>query len=108
MKKITSILLLMFSVLALSGCGTVWVHNSKDESSFYQDKNFCTQESRRVYPDTSNQSTGATTTNCTGYGYSVNCTTAPSYNYSYDTNGISRSLYRNDCMKSKGWRKQSK
>jgi|SaaInlStandDraft_5_1057022.scaffolds.fasta_scaffold150441_1 hypothetical protein len=121
MKRIITLSII---ALMLSSCGYVWVHNTKDDSAFYRDKNSCTQEARTTYPDTSKQSTGATTTNCSsnngyvldGYivsGHNLNCTTKPVYNNTNtDTPSfeltMDRDRYWGNCIKGKGWHRQKR
>ena len=107
---IKKILAILSVALFLTGCGeTFYVHNAKGESEFYNDKNVCIREANMTYPVMKSQPayTGSTT-NCYGFGYSVNCTTTPNPNYlsNVDWNASSRDSYVNECLKSKGWRVQ--
>ena len=100
----------LFIALFLTGCGEkYWVHHDKGKSEFYEDKNFCIQEANMAYPVKRSppRNTG-TTTNCRGYGYSVNCTTTPNIDYSanIDWNASNRQRYVDECLQSKGWNEQ--
>jgi hypothetical protein len=99
MKNIIKLSIVASIALILSGCGNVWVHNYKGESDFHSDKNSCKREARIEQPAYS-----GSTTNCSGYGYRVNCTTTPTPNYAprIDWN------YYNSCMMGEGWREEEK
>ena len=103
-----------FIVLILSGCSTMaWQHSSKGEAAFHRDQNNCITDSYRVYPKPQQQQPTYTysgsSTNCTGLGNSINCTTTPNVNVmnnfpSPDYSSLSRNNYRENCMRGKGWR----
>jgi len=111
MNYIIKLSVAVSAALMLSGCGTVWVHNSKGESDFHSDKNSCTVESNRAHPVAQAQPAySGSSTNCYGYGYSVNCTTTPTPNYgaNIDWSAGARQNYYNSCMMGRGWREQQK
>jgi hypothetical protein len=96
-------------VLILSGCGTVWVHNSKGESEWDKDKSSCRSESRIVYPKVYSQPVyQGETTKCRKVYNDVKCTSTPKYSSTYDINKRFRSDHYDDCLVSKGWREEEK
>jgi hypothetical protein len=99
-----------FAVFFLTGCGeTYWSHNIKGETEFYSDKNSCISQANAAYPIRKSQPTyTGSSTNCYGYGNSLNCTTTPTPNYfaNVDWNESARRTYHEDCLKSKGWQEQ--
>lgn len=117
MKKITS----MVAVLLISGCANnVWVHPSKNNAQFNQDKNDCIVQAnnaipRQIVPQQPSPPP-AYTTNCYGSSNMASCTTTPQYqpNYTATAQAIadgstnrSRDNFFSSCMQSRGWNLQS-
>lgn len=91
--------------LMLSGCQTIWEHPTATEADFYRDQNQCHREAMQAHPPENKYNTvGGYQTHCTGYGNTLNCTTSPPTRVKQaDFSGMSRSVYKNNCLKGKGY-----
>lgn len=111
-----SLVVCSIATLGLAGCASnLWVHPSKNNAQFNQDKNDCMVQANNANP---NQPPPASppvgyTTNCYGAGYSASCTTTPQVQPNYAAMGQAIALKRaredffSSCMQSRGWSLQS-
>lgn len=108
------------ATLAVSGCANnVWVHPSKDNAQFNQDKNDCIVQANGAIPNQvapPQNSPPNYQTNCNAYGNIANCTTTatPGPNYALMNQAIlnagvnkQRDSFFNNCMQARGWTLQS-
>lgn len=117
MKKLISLI----TVLAATGCANnVWVHSSKNNAQFNQDKNDCIVQAgnaipRQIVPQQPS-APPSYTTNCYGSSNMASCTTTPQVqpNYTATAQAIAdgstnraRDNYFSSCMQSRGWTLQS-
>lgn len=112
---------LIASVVTLAGCANnVWVHPSKNNAQFNQDKNDCIVQAgnaipREIVPQQPSPPP-AYTTNCVGGYGSASCTTTPKVQPNYNamaqsiadgnTNRARENFFSN-CMQSRGWTLQT-
>lgn len=79
MKRLIILALAMFSTLTLSGCADTWVKPGATEEEFEATKAECMSGAAARFPPMNravqigNGYTTPVTTNCNGFGYSVNC-----------------------------------
>jgi len=99
-------------ILFLSSCNSSWQHSTKNEDTYYSEKNACLAEANKVYPPListpSNYGNNSDTTCTSNEDGTLNCETRdkPSYydESSYDINTNQRGSYAKDCLRSRGWR----
>lgn len=116
-----SFLVVSISAIGLVGCANnVWVHPSKNNAQFNQDKNDCMVQAnnanpRQIVPQQPSPPPSYTT-NCYAGTYSASCTTTPQVqpNYTATAQAIAdgatnraRDNFFSSCMQSRGWTLQS-
>ena len=109
MKKL---FVLIISIIVLAGCQrTQWVRPNTTAQQFNADKYQCEIEALRMYPNTAGQPIGnpSYSTNCTGYGNTLNCTSQQNQQMRswVDTNAVSRAIMEERCLKARGYYKQA-
>ena len=109
MKKL---FILIVAVIVLTGCQrTQWVRPNTTAQQFNADKYQCEIEALRMYPNTAGQPIGnpSYSTNCTGYGNTLNCTSQQNQQMRswIDTNAVSRAIMEERCLQARGYYKQA-
>lgn len=94
--------LVAFGMCACAGLG--WVHPSKTESDFNQDRFNCEREAANSYPVQLSGGSRVYNTNCqnSGGGY-AQCQTTSTSGPQYDVNANSRAIAFSSCMRANGW-----
>ena len=93
----------------LSGCAQYrWKKDGSTKNEFERDKYECQSEASRLYPAQyirDDYVLSPATTNCTNWGYSINCTTQPpvTLESTKDMNASNRNESMKQCLLARGY-----